>query len=264
MGSNGVNDPDRALGSPRYVEATQKSIAILRQLKESGPTTLTDLAAELGYSKSTVHRHVLTLSRAGFITETDEGYRVGLLFLDYGIQTQQEHVLYGAAKAKVDDLAATVGEKVWCLTEENGLGVFIYHRQGKNVFQTFTRVGYRGHLHAFAAGKAVLAHLPPDRVDDIISQHGLPSYSQHTTTDRQALFEELRCVRERGIAFNREESINGVNAVAAPILLAPNDPAGSISIAGPANRMRGTYFEEELPDRLLGVANEIEVQLEYR
>lgn len=265
MDSDALDDhTERDPGSPRYVEATQKSIAILRQLKASGPMTLTDLAEAVGHSKSTVHRHVMTLSKEGFIADTDDGYRIGLLFLDYGIQVQREHLLYGAAKDKVDDLAAAVGEKVWCMTEENGLGVFIYHRQGKNVFRTFTRVGYRGHLHAFAAGKAVLANLPRERIERVIENHGLPSYSEQTTTDRDTLLDELQQVRERGVAFNREESINGVNAVAAPILLSPEEPAGSISIAGPANRMRGTYYEEELPDQLLGVANEIEVQLEYR
>lgn len=260
--------PDRrtefAEGSPRFVEATQKSIAVLRHLKAEGPTSLTDLATELGLSKSTVHRHVSTLSREGFITETDAGYRIGLTFLDYGIQAQQAHDLYTAAKPKADSLAEDIGEKVWCMTEENGLGVFIYHCQATDVFRTYTRVGYRGHLHAFAAGKAVLAHLPEDRIDQIISRHGLPAYSPQTTTDREALLDDLQQVRERGVAYNRQESIKGVNAIGAPIITSPGNPVGSISIAGPANRMQGAYFEEDLPARLLGVANEIEVQLEYR
>lgn len=256
--------PSQAVGSPRQVEATQKSIAILDQLKANGPTSLTGLADVLGYSKSTIHRHLATLESHGFVTETDSGYRIALVFLDYGIHAQQEHELYQTGKPKVDALAEEVGEKVWLMTEENGYGVFIYHRQGRDVFRTYTRVGYRAHLHAFAAGKAVLAHLPDNRIGRIVDRYGLPAYTPNTVTDRGTLFEELAAIRDRGVAFNREESINGVNAVAAPVLDGTDAPIGSITIAGPANRMRGPTLDDELPDLLLGVANEIEVRLAYQ
>jgi DNA-binding IclR family transcriptional regulator len=250
-------------GSPEHVEATAKSIAILELLKEEGPLTLTAIADALGHSKSTIHRHLATLRHEGYVAADEEGYRVGLLFLDYGVHAQREHALYRAAESKVDDLAEQVGEKVWLMAEENDYGVFIYHSQGREVFRTYTRVGYRAHLHAFAAGKAVLAHLPPDRVDRILDRYGLPSYTEHTVTDRATLLAEVAEARERGVAFNRQGSVVGVNAVAAPVLVGPEDPIGSICVAGPANRVSGSYLEEELPDLLRGVANEVEVSLEY-
>ena len=82
-------------------------------------------------------------------------------------------------------------------------------------------------------------------------------------TDRGTLLAELADARERGVAFNRQGSVVGVNAVAAPVLVGNDDPIGSICIAGPANRVDGSYLEAELPDLLRGVANEIEVSLEY-
>ena len=249
--------------SPEHVEATAKSIAILELLKDDGPMALSAIAHALGHSKSTIHRHLTTLQHEGYVAAGEEGYRIGLLFLDYGVHAQREHALYRAAESKVDDLAEQVGEKVWLLAEENDHGVFIYHSQGRDVFRTYTRVGYRAHLHAFAAGKAVLAHFPPDRVDRILDRYGLPSYTEHTVTDRGSLLNEITDARERGVAFNRQESVIGVNAVAAPVLVGTGDPIGSICIAGPANRVSGSYLEEELPDLLRGVANEIEVSLEY-
>lgn len=261
--SNSADRGDSSGEDAGHVEATEKSIAIIQFLKENGPTTLSDVADQLGYAKSTIHRHLATLEEAGFVARCEDGYRVGLLFLDYGVHAQREHRLYRAAKQKVDTLATEVGEKVWCMTEENGLGVFLYHEQGRDVFQTYTRVGYRGHLHAFAAGKVVLANMPAERVEAIVRERGLPAYTPNTTTDRETLLDELAEIAERGVAFNREESVNGVNAVAVPVLLAPGEPIGSICVAGPASRMSGSYFGEELPELLLGVANEIEVSLEY-
>lgn len=260
MGTNSHPTED---GSPRFVEATQTSLAILQLLKARGALSLGELAEELACSKSTVHRHVTTLEHDGFIAKTADGYQLGLLFLDYGIQVQRNNPVFQAAKDKVDELAELVEEKVWCMVAEGGLGCFMYHRQAKEVFQTYTRVGFRGHLHAFSAGKAMLAYFPEEQVDAIIERHGLPAYSANTITERDALREELAAVREAGVAFNQEESVKGVNSVAAPIRLEPDKPVGSICVAGPAKRLRGTYYREEIPEILLGVTNEIEVRLEY-
>lgn len=262
MGFHDNGDANRP--APTAVEATGKSIEILESLKEDGPATLTDIATRLGYSKSTVHRHLATLQREGYVTEGEDGYRIGLLYLDFGIHARDENRLYRAAKEKVDDLADEVEENVWLMVEENGYGVFLYHATDEYPVRTFTREGYRGHLHAFAGGKAVLAHLDPERIDKIVDRRGLPARNDRTITDRDELLAELERVRERGVAFNRRELMRGINAVAAPILNEDDHPLGSISVAGPANRVKGEYLETELPELLLGVTNEIEVNLTYR
>jgi len=261
--TRGPGDDGPSDDGPRGVEATQRSIRILRSLKEDGPATLTAIADRLGYSKSTVHRHLSTLAEAGYVAEGDDGYRVGLLFLDYGVHAQNEHRLYRIAKPKVDDLADELNEKVWIMAEENGYGIFLYHNAGKETVETYTRDGYRAHLHAFAAGKAVLAFMDDAAIERILDRRGLPAETPDTITDRDALYEEIDAIRERGVAFNRQESVRGVNAVAAPIMDPTGEPIGSLTVAGPANRLKGSYLEQELPEMLLGVANEIEVNLTY-
>lgn len=36
---------------------------------------------------------------------------------------------------------------------------------------------------------------------------------------------------------------------------------GALRVSGPTHRFRGEWFEEELPDMLLGVANELELEI---
>ncbi|SDR07080.1 hypothetical protein SAMN05216278_3461 [Halopelagius longus] len=38
---------------------------------------------------------------------------------------------------------------------------------------------------------------------------------------------------------------------------------GGMSVSGPSHRLKGEWFEEELPDFLLGAANELELNIEY-
>lgn len=245
------------------VEATARSLEILRSLKEEGPAPLTEIAVRLDYSKSTVHRHLATLEREGYIVEGEEGYQIGLVYLDYGIDARDKNQLYRAAKKKIDNLAARIEDNVWLMVEENGFGMFLYHATDESPVQTFTREGYQAYLHVFAGGKAILAHMSPNRVEDILDRRGLPAQNEQTITDREELFAELEQVRDRGVAFNRKEAMRGVHAVAVPVIDPADDPLGSIVVAGPANRLKDDYLETELPELLLGIANEIEVNLTY-
>lgn len=258
VGGNADQSP-----SDTTVEATQKSIEILEFIREQGPVTLSEISRGTDNAKSTVYRHIKTLEDAGHICEYADGYRIGMLYLDYGIHAQRTHPLYETVKPQVDALGQTVGEKVWHMVEENDYAVFSYLKTGEELYRSFTQLGYRGHLHAFASGKCFLAFVPAEQVDGIIQRRGLPAYTEHTITDRDELFAALETIRDRGYAFHREEAVVGGHSVAAPIFGEDGSPLGAISIAGPAHRLSGEYFTEELPDLLLGVTNEIELSLKY-
>lgn len=250
-------------GGSNYVEATRKSTDILTFLNENGPATLSEIAQGIDSAKSTVFRHLNTLEDEGYIVETEDGYRTGLLFLDYGIKSQRSHPLYTAGKPKVDALAERVGEKVWLVVEENGYAVYLYLKTGDELYQSFTRVGYRGHMHAFSAGKAILAQMTKAEVEDIIDTRGLPAYTEQTITDRAALFEQLDEIKAQGYALHIGEAVSGGNAISVPIQHEDGSPIGSVCMAGPAHRLNESRLRSELSDLLLGTKNEIELSMRY-
>lgn len=225
--------------------------------------TLHQLSTELPYAKSTVHRHLETLVNEGYVRKTDGGYRLSLRFLDFGIQSRQNHALYSTAKDRVDDLAVETGEKVWCVIEADGHAVPLYGHSGENMVHSNVSVGEHVPIHQMAAGKAILAYLPEDRIMNIIERRGLPAVTENTITDRESLLEELAEVRERGVAFNCEESGHRLHAIGTPIRNEEDEAIGAISVSGPARRLQGDLFTEELPERLQEVASDIEVDLLY-
>lgn len=247
----------------RPVETVERAIAIAEYCKREGPATVGELAAELDCAKSTVHRHVKTLEANSLLVRESEGYRPGIRFLDYGVDARDHLPLFPEAKPKVDELADETGEKIWCTVEEHGRSVHIYGARGRRSVRTDARIGARNYLHQHAAGKAILAELPASRVDEIIETHGLPSRTPQTITDPETLRDELAEIRERGYAFNFEESVAGLHAVGAPIIGKDGVASGAISISGPANRLSGTRLREELPALLGGVVNEISINLAH-
>lgn len=246
------------------VKSNATLFSILRSIKDNNLTTVTEIASELGLAKSTVHNHLQSLHSEGFVEQRGSNYHLGLRFLDYGKQIQLANPLYEVSKSKIDELAASTQEKAWCFVEEGGLAVYLYGAFGAHSTTTPARIGTHTNLHLVAGGKAILAHLPESRVRAIIELHGLGKRTENTITDSTGLFEDLAQIRERGFAFNIEEAMKGMNAVAAPVLGVDGQVYGALSIGGPTHRLTTEYMSTELAPELLGIANEVEINLRHR
>ena len=68
-------------------------------------------------------------------------------------------------------------------------------------------------------------------------------------------------IRERGVAYNLQEGILGVHAIAAPVLDTDGSVFGAISIAGPADRLTQERLGSELRDLIRGATNEVAVNI---
>lgn len=249
--------------SYRPVSTTESSIRILEQLKETPGMSLGEFTQTLDLARSTIHRHLLTLEDNGLITREDGRYFLGLRFLDFGIQSRAQLPFYESGREHVDRLADETGEKAWLIARDGDFSVHLYKAYGENPLETYARVGQQQYLHQLAAGKAILAYLPDDELQAIIDRQGLEEVTENTITEEEELLEELAAIRNRGYAYNLGESIEGLNAVGAPIRNEDGMPVGSISISGPANRVKGDFLEEELPDKLLATIDEIQITLRY-
>lgn len=247
----------------RAVSTTETSIRILDLLKEHRGLTLAEVTNKLDVARSTIHRHLLTLEDNDLVVRDDGTFHLGLRFLDFGICSRDRIDFFDVARGPVDRLAEDTGEKIWLVAKDGDFSVHLYKAYGDNPLETSARIGQRRHLHQLAAGKAILASLPDDERESILERRGLPEKTENTVTDQEELIDELATVEERGYAFNIGESITGLNAVGASICDTDGYPIGSISISGPANRVKGDLLRKQLPDKLLAMIDEIQIHLRY-
>lgn len=245
------------------VQSVGTALSIVEALKELGDGGVTELASALDLPKSTVHNHLVTLERSEFLVKEGESYRLACRFLELGAVARDQKPIYRIAKPEVRKLAKETGELSGLITEEHGRGVFLCRAKGNQAVHVDTYQGKRIYLHTAALGKAVLAHLPDERVDEIIDRHGLPEMTSRTITDRDELMAELETIRERGIAFDDEERLRGLRSVAAPIRSENDTLLGAISVAGPTSRMQPERFEETIPDLIRNAVNVIELNVTY-
>jgi DNA-binding IclR family transcriptional regulator len=245
------------------VKAGTKLFSIVETVQKLDEPTLTDIAKYLEYPKSTTHNHLETLKENGYLKVEDGVYDLTLKFLDHGIYAKQQRRITRLAEGVLQQLADDTNESAWLMVPEQGYVVGLEKSLGERGVQTSGRIGRHTRFHYHAPGKAILANLPEDRVEEILEQQGgLPGKTEHTITDRDALDEELEEVRERGVAFDVGEAIDGIRSVAAPVIC-DGTAEGAVGVVGPANRLRNDRFRKEIPDLVSGAANELELRLRY-
>lgn len=249
-----------------YMETPVKTSRVTFELIETIATLdgagLTELTEYMDLPQSTVHDHLQTLERLGYLVKENGKYEIGTRFLELGKARQKRMEIYQQAKPEIENIAKETGEHASLMIEEDGLGVLLNIAKGENAVNINAHAGMRMPLTTTAPGKAILAHLPTDTVETYLDEHGMPAVTENTITSRDELFDELSEIQERRYAIDVEERIKGVCAVAVPILR-NQTIQGAISVGGPVNRMSLERLEDDLSNMLLQSANVIQVNLTY-
>lgn len=240
------------------LKTTETSLSILEFIRESGGATLSDVVKEFDLAKSTAYTHLHTLETHGYIVADRGEYRIGLRFLEFSKSARTQDPVYDHIEAAVFDLSETLDCEVEFLVEENGRIVLVYHSEGP-IDQDSHPYMYS---HTTAAGKAILAEFPDERVHEIVDQWGLPRKTDNSITDVETLFAELETVRNRGYAYNRAECFEGYHGIGAVVTDIDDRILGALTLGGPLYRLSEERLNDELADELLAAVDELEASIE--
>lgn len=246
------------------VGALETAIDILEVIKEREGATLKELDNELSYAKSTIHRHLMTLRQAGYVVQCDDQFDISLRLFDLASYKRERDPLFNIGRPIADEVSNQIEERVSLVTEEHGQAVKCYIAETTRSVTTDAHLGLSMYMHCTSGGKALLAFTDDDAVDAILDTFGLPKQTDNTITERKPFLKEIEDIRKKGIAFDDQERIPGVRGVAVPVFAENGDDLlGALDIAGPATRLEGEKYEEEIPDLLRRAADEISTSIQY-
>lgn len=248
----------------RYrIKVLEKALGILELFGESpGDLTLTQIGERLGMSKPTAFRIINVLEQSDYLERAprSQAYRLGLKVYRLGSLVESTTAIQKLAQPFLQSLAESSHETVHLTVLNKGEALYLDKIEGKHSVRVVSRVGQRLPAHCSGVGKVLLAHLPEDEIDTIIGERGLARFTPKTITDRVALREELRQVRERGYALDDEEIEIGLKCVAAPVRDAGSRVVAAISISVPRFRF-DTTGEDRFVSLVLDTSRRISAAL---
>lgn len=175
-----------------------------------------EAARLLGAPRASTHRLLVTLRIAGVLESTEDGqYRLGLRLFELGSSAPLRRRLHDEATLPMERLSEQVSLPAH-LSVRDGMDLVcvekVYHRQ----VDVPTRVGQRAPLHDTAAGKVLLAYAPRTIVERYLAGP-MARRTAHTIVEPGRLLSELERIRDRGLAYERQEACLGVASVATGI-----------------------------------------------
>ncbi len=221
------------------VKAVDHALLLLSCYTDKEEMGVTELSQRMGLHKNNVFRILATLEFRGYIEQNPktEGYRLGPKIFELGLIFKYQMGLIKHARPVMEKLRDRFNETVYLGVLRNIYSIYIDNVETTHTIRVVSRVGVQIPAYATAIGKAQLAFLPPDELEELFKDKKLKQYTPNTITDVNELMEHLKEVAEKGYAVDNEEFQEDVKCVAAPIRDYTKYVVAGLSISAPSFRM---------------------------
>jgi DNA-binding IclR family transcriptional regulator len=222
------------------IPTSLRTLRILETIAESETAlTPTEINARLGLPKQTAHRLCARLLAEGYLAYAPGGKRLRparrLRLLAAGLlSSSQVHI---ARRQILEDVARQVGETVnFVVPEERGMS-YLDRVETDWAFRVQLPIGTHVPFHCTASGKTYLASLPPERREKAVSSLRLERATPNTITSAGRLLAELEQIAAQGHAIDNEEFMEGMVAIAVPVVDAQGRFLAALAFHGPCMRL---------------------------
>jgi len=251
--------------SPAFnrVPAIDKCFAILELLAQSKESMgISDISGKLELNKSTVFNILHTLMDLNVLENQADGKFV------FGTR----FYILGNMAGKRSKLIQTARPYLETINEKTKLSAFLGLRSDRQVIlidkvdsaygiKLSSEIGMQMPILAGAGIKAMLSQLPDQEIDEILARTELKRYTPFSITDKTVYKEEILEVRKQGIAYDREEYIEGMVAFAIPVRANSRDLQAAIWAVGLTRQVPNSSIPG-LIQLLKGISEEINFRLQ--
>ncbi len=273
--SSGVgqaDDPEQlpTLREPRYSQSLERGLAILGCFTpQRSVLGIAEIADDLGMSRSTTHRYVITLVALGYLEQNaSRKYRLGLRVTDLGMAALNSTGLREHSRAYLENLRRRTTYTA-SLTVLDGSEVLYVERarsfrRGQHKIDLNLRIGSRLPAYCTSMGKVLLANLPEPELKRLLANITLKRRGPNSITSKKALRDELDLVLDEGIAVNNEELAESLVSIACPVLNENQQVVAAINLAAHSSMISSEDMVDQLLPHILTTADDISARLGYR
>ncbi len=225
---------------------------------------LSELARLSGLNKATVNRIVSDLVTRGYLNQPKSRgkYYLGTKFIRFNQLIMQKSKLEQVAPPHLAKLAEAVKDCVFLTILDGKEALITEVIDSQHLLRIALEVGTRIPLYCTGQGKAILAGMTEEELDQYLGKVNLRQYTENTITGHNELKTHLMMVAKEGVAYDNDEEFIGIRNVAAGIRDANGKVIASVGVIGPSVRMTRARMREITPQVKL-CAVEISIALGY-
>ena len=228
-----------------FIRSFAKGMNVLELLSDNEALTVTQVAKLMDINRASSHRFLSTLKELGY-ADKDDGSRYYLTskVIELGMKVLDRFEIRKIARPFLQELSAKFNETI-------NLGYFndkeiltIDKIDSKEILRMDAGIGGGEPAYCTSLGKAILAFLPDQQLEEYFHAIELTPYTPNTVVSKAKLKEEFMHIKENGYAIDDEELSVGLRCVGAPLFNYSGQALYAISISGPSIRMGSKRIEE--------------------
>ncbi|WP_419656191.1 transcriptional regulator, IclR family [Desulfosarcina variabilis str. Montpellier] len=253
--------------SRQFVESLNRGFKLLSIVcKSTTPLSLSELSKQSNLSISTIQRLTYTLQQMDLIDRDHQTkkFKIGPEMITLSFTVIDNLALKKVAFPYMQELNDQINEVVSLAVFSGTQIILIDSIETQQILNVSTSGGVSIPVHATASGKAMLAYIPDDKADFLLSKLSFEKFTENTITSIQAFKAQLQKVRENGFAWSIEESNYGLNTVAAPIRRNDGDVLAALLVLVPTVRVSEAKLINEYGPQVAKMAKRISFDMGFR
>ncbi|WP_427018319.1 IclR family transcriptional regulator [Pseudarthrobacter sp. P1] len=244
------------LGSASPAPAVTRAAAVLDVLaaSASGRLTLSDLARELGIPKSSTSNLLQALEDAELISRQGADFALGVKLVELGAAYLSRRDEVREFYRFCESAPTLVGETVRIAMLDGDHVIYLARYEGHPAVRLTSNIGDKMPVSLCAVGKALIARLHDHDLAQMFPDDAqLPVMTPRSLRTGAELKAQMAQVRERGYAFEDEESTTGVVCLGVAV---PTRGAHGASLGVSVTALKATFSDAQR-DAMVGELKEL-------
>jgi len=248
------------------VQALERALDILECFNfQDKAMRLTDVVNRTGLNKTTAKRLIANLTARGYLQQDPQSkkYQLGMRLFEMGGIVFSSLSLRQAAAYPMTQLQSETGATVLLGVAMEQQLVYVDKREGNGMIRISSDIGWRRPLHYGMLGMVLMANLDLKAVQRILTEYPLEAHTSTSITDDEAFSLRLEQIRVQGYIFEKEEAVDGVMGIAAPIRDYSRRVVAALGIALPVSTHGRTNALDHMVDLVKNTCETISANLGY-
>jgi len=250
-----------------FVPGLQRGLRVLEVIAEARqPLGATEIARQIGVTRSSAFRLIYTLRHMGFLGMTRDGrsFTLGPRVLNIGFAYLASMDIIEVARADLELLRDRTNASAHLSIRDGGEMLYLICIQTRSGFLSTINVGARFPAYATPMGWLLLSDLSAREMASLYAEESMHPLTSQTPTNVAMLVQRVGQAVTDGYVLSRAIIEPGGSSIAAPVFDKIGKVVAAIDIAGPDSAFDIARLDREYLTEVLSTARRISARLGHQ
>lgn len=244
-----------------FLTTFAKGLDVIKAFNDESPTlSVTELANKVGLSRAAARRFLLTLSKLGYLHQSNGQFGLSAKILDLGYSYLASLNYMDRVNPIIEQVSRDLNESCSITVLEDKEIVYIGRTSRSKLVSMSLQIGARLPAYVTSTGRIFLSALTDEQLTEFFKNEPCKKLTSFTKTAKQTV-EEIKRVRSQGYCLVNQELELGMCSLAVPVYNRSNQLMLALIVSCNALSISQEVMMQQMLPILTAAAKEITLVL---